>query len=66
VSAVRRVLREAWLRLMDAEKCERASDIGSVHVEQSPRGRALGKRELQKLFRRAPRTTLRPAGQTPR
>jgi hypothetical protein len=51
---------------MDAEKCERASDIGSVHVEQLRRGRALRKRELQKLFRRAPRTTLRPAGQTPR
>jgi site-specific recombinase XerD len=51
VSAVRGVLREAWrLGLVDAETYERASDIQSVRGETLPRGRALGKRELQKLF----------------
>jgi integrase len=51
LAAVRGVLREAWrLGLIDAETYERAADIKSVRAEQLPRGRALGKRELQKLF----------------
>jgi site-specific recombinase XerD len=51
LAAIRGVLREAWrLGLMDAETYERGADIRSVCGEQLPRGRALGKRELQKLF----------------
>jgi integrase len=34
----------------DAEAYERAADVKSVRGEQLPRGRALGKRELQRLF----------------
>jgi site-specific recombinase XerD len=52
LAALRGVLREAWrLGLMDGESHHRAIDLPSVRHTSLLRGRALTRRELQKLFR---------------
>ncbi len=51
VAAVRGVLREAWrLGLMDAETYQRTTDLPSVRGARLPRGRAVTRRELQRIF----------------
>jgi integrase len=62
LAALRGVLREAWrLGLMDAETYERAADLPGERGERLPRGRALVRRELQKLFQVCAKD-LSPAG----
>ena len=52
LSAVRGTLREAWrLGQIDAETYHRAIDLPPVRGVRLPPGRALNKREFQKLFR---------------
>jgi integrase len=51
LAALRGVLREAWkLGLMDAQAFRHAVDVPGVRGERLPRGRALSRRELQKVF----------------
>ena len=62
LAALRGVLKETWrLGQIDAETYHRASDLPSIRAERLPTGRALSKRELQKLFR-ACATDTTPAG----
>jgi integrase len=51
LAAVRGVLQEAWrLGLIDGETYQRATDLRTVRGERLARGRALSRRELQRLF----------------
>lgn len=62
LAALRGVLKEAWrLGLMDAEIYQRAADVPGLRGERLPRGRALTRRELQRLFQACARDAT-PAG----
>src|SRR5262249_20356755 len=62
LAALRGVLREAWrLGLMTAEDYHRATDLPGIRATTLPRGRALTRRELRRLFQTC-QADARPSG----